>query len=304
MIKVQNTMRQPIVGPNFLTAAPPVSEFRRFIRVFLGRKVVAIGLIIILLLIITVIFAPFLAPQDPYKMNLGQALQSPSWEHILGTDALGRDTFSRLIYGSQTSLLIGIVATGFAALIGVIMGLLAGYFGGIISAVIMRITDALMSFPPLLVAVVVAAMLGISLQNVMIAISVSLLPVYVRLMCGQVLSVKENDYVTASRVTGAKNLRIMIRSILPNCLSPIIVAITLQIGLAILSEASLSFLGIGVQPPTAAWGGMVSEGYKYLSQVPVLSIAPGLAIMLVVLGFNILGDGLRDALDPRFRGVL
>jgi peptide/nickel transport system permease protein len=280
------------------------SEFRRVARVFIGRKLVVFGLMVILALILTAISAPILAPYDPNEMRLNQTLRQPSWQHLLGTDTLGRDTLSRIIYGSRISLMIGIVAIGIATLIGISLGLVAGYFGNITHTIIMRFTDALMSFPPLLVALVLAALLGAGLRNVMMALGISLMPVYIRLMCGQVLSVKENDYVTAGRVTGASNLRIMLRHVLPNCLSPIIVASTLQIGLAILSEASLSFLGIGIEPPIAAWGGMVADGSQHLLTLPVLSFAPGLAIMLVVLSFNMVGDGLRDALDPRLRGTL
>ncbi len=280
------------------------SELRRVATVFIGRKVVVFGLIVITALVITAIFAPFIAPYDPNEMRLNQTLRQPSGDHLLGTDTLGRDTLSRVIYGSRISLMIGIVAMGIATLIGISLGLVAGYFGHITNTVVMRFTDALMSFPPLLVALVLAALLGAGLRNVMMALGISLMPVYIRLMCGQVASVKENDYVTAGKVTGASNLRIMLRHVLPNCLSPIIVASTLQIGQAILSEASLSFLGIGIEPPIAAWGGMVADGSQHLLTHPLLSFAPGFAIMLTVLSFNMVGDGLRDALDPRLRGTL
>jgi ABC-type dipeptide/oligopeptide/nickel transport system permease subunit len=291
--------------PTDFTEMPPrVSEFRRIRSVFFSRRLVVFGLIVILALIITAIFAPFIARYDPYQLDMANVLRQPCREHLLGTDSLGRDTLSRVIYGTRTSLMVCAIAVGIAASIGMTMGLLAGYFGGITYMVIMRFVDALMSFPMILKALVLAVLLGGGLKNVMIAIGIGLTSIYARLMCGQVLSVKENDYITAGRAIGAGNLCIMLRHVLPNCLPPLIVLITLQLGFAILAEASLSFLGIGIEPPGAAWGAMVNDGYKYLLTRPMLSFAPGLAIMLVVFAFNMVGDGLRDALDPRLRGTL
>jgi len=290
---------------NELTGIPPRrSELRRIVRVFLGRKVVVFGGVVILGLIITAIFAPVLSPYDPYETNLNNSLLHPCKQHLLGTDSLGRDTASRIIYGTRTSLMVGVVSICIAASIGMILGLIAGYFGGIVNAVIMRFMDAVMAFPVLLKAVVLAALLGSGLRNVMIALGIGLIPVYARVMCGQVLGVKETDYCTAARAIGATNLRIMLRHVVPNCFPPLIVLVTLQMGVAILAEAALSFLGIGIAPPGAAWGAMVSDGYQYLLTHPILSFAPGLAIMLVVLSFNLVGDGLRDALDPRLRGSI
>lgn len=288
----------------FKEATPHVSEIRRFSRVFFSRKVVIFGLIIILVLIISAIFAPLLAPYNPYKQNLNQVLSQPSKEHLLGTDVIGRDTFSRVIYGTRTSLIIGSIAITIAASLGMALGLIAAYFGGIIYALIMRFIDALMSFPMLILALVLAAMLGSGLKNVILALSVGMVAGYARLMCGQALSVKENEYVTAARSIGASNLRIMLVHILTNCFPPLIVLITMMMGACILAEAGLSFLGLGIAPPGAAWGAMVNEGYHYLLTNPVLSFAPGLAIMLTVFSFNMVGDGLRDALDPRLRGSL
>lgn len=276
----------------------------RFFRVFLARKVVVFGLFIIILLLFCAIFAPIIAPYSPYKQDLRSAVLQPCKEHLLGTDALGRDTLSRVIYGSRTSLMVGVVALGIATIVGMTLGLIAGYFGGIINAVIMRLIDAMMSVPLLLLALVIAAVLGGGLVNVMIALGVGLIPAYCRLMCGQVLTIKENDYILASRAMGAPNRRIMLAHVLPNCFPPLIVLITMMMGMTILAEAGLSFLGIGVEPPGAAWGAMVNDGYKYLLTHPILSIAPGMAIMLVVFSFNMVGDGLRDALDPRLRGTL
>ena len=297
-------LREDAIPADFTEAPPHISEFRRLVRVLFSRWIVVIGLIIILATVIAAIFAPQLAPYDPYKTNLKEALANPSGEHLLGTDALGRDTLSRMTYGARTALLVGLVAVGIAAISGIIMGLLAGYFGGWVHAVIMRFVDALMAFPLLVTALVLAVLLGGGLQNVMIAVGIGLSATYARVMCGLALSVKQNDYVLAARASGAGNMRIMIRHILPNCFPPIIVLITLQLGGAIMIEAALSYLGIGIAPPGAAWGSMVSDGYKYLLTHPVLALVPGVAIVLVVYAFNMVGDGLRDALDPRLRGTL
>ncbi len=293
-----------IVYSESLIAAPHTNEFRRFLRVLFGRGLVIFGAVIILLAILTAIFAPYLAPYDPYEQNLAESLVKPSAHHLLGTDSLGRDTLSRLIFGSRNSLLVGLVALGIAASIGIIMGLFAGYLGGWVYNVIMRFIDSLMCFPMILLALVIAALLGGGIKNVMVALGVAMLPGYARLMCGQVLSVRENDYVLAANSEGASNLRIMFNHILPNCFPPLIVLMTMQIGAAILAEAGLSFLGVGIEPPAAAWGLMVNDGRYYLLSNPLLSFAPGMAIMLVVFAFNMVGDGLRDALDPRLRGML
>jgi len=266
--------------------------------------VVVFGTIVILVLIITAIFAPLIAPYDPYKMDLSKTLLQPCREHLLGTDAIGRDMLSRLIFGTRIALMVGVVAVGAAAVSGMTIGLIAGYFGGWVGAIFMRFIDALMAFPLLLLALLIAGILGGGLQNVIVALSIGLMPQYARLMWGQVLSIKEGDYIAAARVIGASNLRIMLRHMLPNCLPPLIVQITMMMGMAILAEASLSFLGVGIKPPEAAWGTIVFEGYQHLRTHPILSLVPGLAIMLVVFSFNMVGDGLRDALDPRLRGVL
>jgi len=286
----------------FEETPPRVSELRRFSRVFLSRKLVIFGLVIISALVIAAIFAPLIAPYDPYKQNMAQTLSQPSREHLLGTDVVGRDTLSRVIYGTRTSLIIGILAITVAASLGMSLGLIAAYFGGATYAVIMRFIDALMSFPMLVLALVLAAMLGTGLKNVIMALGVGMVAGYARLMCGQALSVKENEYITAARSMGASNLRIMLVHILTNCFPPLIVMITMMMGTCILAEAGLSFLGLGIAPPGAAWGAMVNEGYHYLLTNPVLSFAPGVAIMLTVFSFNMVGDGLRDALDPRLRG--
>ncbi len=281
---------------------PGISAFRRFRRVFFGRKVVTFGLIIIALLIIAAVFAPVLAPYNPYEQDLNSLLLQPSRAHILGTDALGRDTLSRVIYGAQVSLIVGITAILIAGAIGMALGLIAGYFGGMTNAIIMRCVDALMSLPMMVLVLVIASMLGGGLKNVVIALGISGVAMYARMMCGQTLSIRENDYIMAGRAMGASDIRIMMRHLLPNCFPPMIVLMTMQMGIMILAEAGLSFLGVGIEPPTAAWGAMVTDGYRYLFSNPMLSFAPGLAVMLVVFAFNMVGDGLRDALDPRLRG--
>ncbi|MBN1848407.1 MAG: ABC transporter permease [Deltaproteobacteria bacterium] len=283
---------------------PRSTEFKRFCRVFFGRGLVVFGMVIILALIITAIFAPWVAPYDPYALDMSKTLLQPCKDHLLGTDALGRDLFSRMIYGSRIALLVGVFAVGAAAIIGMTIGLIAGYSGGWISMIFMRITDGLLAFPMVLLALLIAGILGGGLKNVIVALTIGLTPSYARLMYGQTLSVRENDFVLAGRSMGATNIRIMLRHIFPNCLPPLIVQITMMIGMAILAEASLSFLGVGIKPPMAAWGTIVYEGYQYLRTHPFLSLIPGFAVMVVVFSFNMVGDGLRDALDPRLRGVL
>jgi ABC-type dipeptide/oligopeptide/nickel transport system permease subunit len=287
------------------TEIPPrVSEFRRFSRVFLSRSLVTLGMAIVVAFLLTAAFAPWLAPYDPYEQHFDNLLQAPSWHHWLGTDTLGRDTLSRIIIASRTTLMVGVIALGIAAVVGMILGLMAGYFGGWLQAIIMRIMDALMAFPMILLALVIAALLGGGLRNVMIALGIALVPGYARLMCGQALSIKENDYVMAEHSMGASSFRIMLRHVFPNCLPPLIVMITMMMGMTMLAEAGLSYLGIGIEAPAAAWGGMINDGYSRITTNPILSFAPGIAIMLVVFAFNMVGDGLRDALDPRLRGTI
>jgi peptide/nickel transport system permease protein len=280
------------------------SDWKRFRRVFFGRKVVIYGVVIISLLVVTVIFTPLLAPYDPYITDVSNILARPSSAHLLGTDTLGRDILSRIIYGSRNALFIGLIAVGFAATAGMLLGLIAGYFGGMISAVIMRIIDSIQSIPMIMFAITIAAFLGGGLKNVIMALGVAMIAPYARLMCGQVLSIKQNDYILRAKASGAGDFSIMFKHIVPNCFPPLIVLMTMQVGNAILSEASLSFLGVGIKAPEAAWGSMVSEGYRYLLRSPQLSVVPGLAIMIVVFAYNMVGDGLRDALDPKLRGIL
>jgi peptide/nickel transport system permease protein len=297
-------MTQQVINPDGQIKSPHrISETRRFLRIFLGRGVVVFGLVFVLLFVILAVFGPWLAPYEPNTIT-SDRLQSPSWSHWLGTDDFGRDSLSRLIIGSRNSLMVGVVAVGIAAGIGIVAGMLAGYYGGIVNAVIMRIVDALMSFPMILLALLIAGLLGNGLSNVMIALGIAMIPVYARLMCGQVLQIRENDYVLAGRSMGSSNWRLMFRHILPNSFPPLIVLITMQIGSAVLAEAGLSYLGIGITPPDPSWGAMVYNGFKFIITNPLLSFIPGIAIMLIVFAFSMVGDGLRDALDPRLRGTL
>ncbi len=285
-------------------APPHTSEFRRFIRVFFSMKLAVLGLVLIVIFIFTAIFAPVLAPYDPYAIDPPNQLLKPSWNHLLGTDTLGRDTFSRVMYGARTSLVIAIFSITIGSFIGQVLGLVAAYYRGKTYTIIMRLIDAQMAFPYMVLMIIIATVLGGGLRNVIIALSISNIPVSARLMCGEALSIMQNEYIMAERSLGNNNLSIMLRHVYPNCLPTLIVLMTVQMGAVILGEAGLSFLGLGISPPTAAWGSMVSEGYKYLLTSPALSFAPGIAIMLLVFGFNMMGDGLRDALDPRLRGLL
>ena len=290
--------------PAIIENAPRVREFRRFFRVFFNRGVVVFGVVIILFFIIAAIFAPWLAPYNPDKIDMNNALLQPGKAHWLGTDSLGRDTLSRTIYGTRVSLIIGLVVVVLASIVGMALGLMAGYFGRWAHAVVMRLVDTLMAFPMLILVLLIASLLGGGIRNVIMALAFAMVPIYARLMCGQVITVKENDYVLAGRSMGASHMRIMLRHLVPNCFPPLIVMMTMMLGTTILAEAGLSFLGIGIQAPTPTWGNMVNDGRQYLLTNPILSFAPGLAIMLVVYAFNMVGDGLRDALDPQLRGVI
>lgn len=288
-----------------MVAPPRRSEWRRFSRVFFGRKLYLIGFIIVVIIILTAIFAPLIAPYDPIKTEPLARLQNPSAEHWLGTDSLGRDTFSRIVYGTQVSLIIGFSAVFASATIGALMGLTAAHFGGRVFTVIMRITDVLMALPAIVLMMLIAGMLkGGGLWIVIFALGFGGIAPMCRMMCGMALSVKQNDYVMAGRAIGMSNWRIMTTQIFPNAFPPLIVGLTMGIGGVVLGEAGLSFLGIGVQAPTPSWGGMVMDGQRFLLTNPLLSLLPGFAIMLLVFGFNMVGDGIRDAIDPRLRGVI
>lgn len=260
-----------------------------------------IGLALALVLVAVALLAPVIAPHDPLSNNLRATSQGPSREYLLGTDNFGRDILSRLLYGARFSLFLGLGSVLIGATTGIAVGLFLGYVGGWIDKVAMRIVDILLAFRLLLLAIIIIAILGPSVFNVMVAIGVSLFAAFVRLTRGEVLSVREREYIEATRVVGSRPLRIMSLHIFPNILGPLIVFATLRLGVAILSESSLSFLGLGPSPPTPTWGLMIKEGLSQIRTAWWISTIPGIAITIVVLVFNILGDGLRDALDPRLR---
>jgi peptide/nickel transport system permease protein len=265
------------------------------------RKSAIFGLWVIVALVLIAIFAPLIAPFDPTQQSWTAVRKPPSWEHWLGTDESGRDVLSRVIFGARASLLAGVVSISIALTAGIPIGLVAGYRGGWIDALISRITDAMLACPNLILAIALAAFLGPSLTNAMIAIGITATPVFVRLTRGQVLSVKVEDYVEAARAVGNPAWRVAIRHILPNILPALLVQATLAIAAAIIAEASLSFLGLGQQPPAPSWGSMLNTAQRFLTNAPWMAIWPGVAIFLSVLSFNLLGDGLRDALDPKER---
>jgi peptide/nickel transport system permease protein len=265
------------------------------------RKSAMLGLIIICVLILLAVFAPLIAPFDPAQQSWTAVRKAPSWAHWFGTDESGRDLLSRVIYGARASLLAGVVSVSIALTAGVPIGLLAGYRGGWIDALISRITDAMLACPNLILAIALAAFLGPSLTNAMIAIGITATPVFVRMTRGQVLAVKVEDYVEAARAVGNPGWRIAVKHILPNIMPALLVQATLAIAAAIIAEASLSFLGLGQQPPAPSWGSMLNTAQRFLTNAPWMAVWPGLAIFLSVLSFNLLGDGLRDALDPKER---
>jgi peptide/nickel transport system permease protein len=284
-----------------LDLAAHESPWARAWRRLLRRKSAVLGGVIILLFVLAAILAPLVAPYDPTQQSWSAIRKPPSLQHWFGTDESGRDLFSRVIWGARASLLAGVVSISIALGLGVPIGLLAGYGGRWTDALISRITDAMLACPFLILAIALAAFLGPSLQNAMIAIGITATPVFVRLTRGQVLAVKVEDYVEAARAVGNPQWRIAVKHILPNIMPALIVQATISIATAIIAEASLSFLGLGQQPPDPSWGSMLNTAQRFLTNAPWMAIWPGLAIFLAVLSFNLLGDGLRDALDPRER---
>ena len=278
-------------------------KIRAWFRVLFGRGIIAkLSFAIVLLFIFVALFANVVAPHDPYEQDLRNKLAPPSWDHLLGTDSLGRDVLSRIIHGASISLYSSVLAGLFGAAIGIFLGLLAGYYGGVSSAFIMRLSDAQLSIPGIIFTLVIASVMGSGVFSLVIAIGLGMIPTYVRMMNGLVMSIKENDYVVASKLIGQGGMKILLRHLFPNCFPSLIVLFTMNLGQGIMLEATLSYLGIGVIPPTPTWGGMVSDGYAYLTIDPLLAIVPGICIIFVIVAFNVLGDGLRDALDPRLRG--
>ena len=279
----------------------PTSLWRDVVRSLLSNKLAIAGLIILGTFLIFAVFAPLIAPYDPLDQNLISRRQAPSRQHLFGLDDLGRDILTRIIFGAQLSLRVGVMSVSLAIFIGTLLGLVSGYWGGWADNLVMRFMDIMLAFPAMLLAIAIVAILGPGLMNMLIAIAIVSIPSYARLVRAQVLSIKEQDYILAARAIGAGMGRTLFRNILPNSITPIIVQGTLGIATAILDAAGLSFLGLGAQPPTPEWGAMLGEGRYSLFTAPHIIIFPGIAIMLTVLGFNLLGDGLRDALDPRLR---
>lgn len=271
------------------------------------NKTAVAGLFIILLFMLSALIAPYLSPHDPLETSLYDQLKPPiwheggTWKNILGTDDLGRDILSRLIYGARVSLLVAVFSVGLAFFCGTLLGCISGYYKGFRDSIIMRFMDIILAFPYILLAIVVVAYLGPSLQNAMIAIAITYVPRFARIVRGSVLEECGKDYVSAARAIGANDFRIIFIAILPNCLGPLIVQTTLGFASAILDMAALSFLGLGAQPPTPEWGAMIAKSRALILRAPWVMTFPGLAILFAVLGFNLLGDGLRDALDPRLR---
>ena len=278
-----------------------LSPARRALLRLLRRRGAMLGLTIVLVFVLVAIFAPVIAPQDPLQTSWSAVRQAPSAQYLFGTDEIGRDVLSRVIWGARASLMAGLVSVCIAMALGVPIGLLAGYVGGWVDGVISRFTDSMLAVPFLILAIALAAFLGPSLTNAMIAIGVSATPIFIRLTRGQVLSVKVEDFVEAARAVGNPHWRIALRHILPNILPPLIVQATLAIAAAIIAEASLSFLGLGQQPPAPSWGSMLNTAKNYVDNAPWMAIWPGVSIFLLVLSFNLLGDGLRDALDPKHK---
>lgn len=272
-----------------------------FWLIFSKNKLAVGGLVVLILFILMAIFANVIAPYDSAKQDLLYAKQGPSMTHWLGTDEFGRDILSRIIYGARQSLFIGFAAVFIAMITGSLLGLIAGYYGKAIDSVIMRIMDILMAIPSMLLAIAIVAALGAGIGNLLLAIAIASIPSYARVMRASVMSVKEQDYIMAARSVGVGTVRILFEDILPNCLSPIIVQSTIGVAFAILTTASLSYLGLGVQPPTAEWGQMISTAKDFMRDYPYMILAPGISIMLTILSLNLVGDGLRDALDPKLR---
>jgi peptide/nickel transport system permease protein len=274
---------------------------QRVLRRLKRRRGAMFGLGVVTFFVVIAILAPTIAPHDPLQTSWSDVRKAPTAAHLFGTDEIGRDVASRVIWGARASLLAGLVSVCISLSLGVPIGLLAGYVGGWVDALISRITDAMLACPFLILAIALAAFLGPSLTNAMIAIGISATPVFIRLTRAQVLSVKVEDYVEAARAVGNSHLRIALRHILPNVVAPLIVQATLAIAAAVIAEASLSFLGLGQQPPAPSWGSMLNTAKNYIDNAPWMAVWPGLSIFLLVLSFNLVGDGLRDALDPRHR---
>ena len=271
---------------------------------FFKHRLALVGIVVVFVLVSCAVFAPVLAPHNPYSQSLAEGLSTPSSSHLMGQDKLGRDIFSRVIYGARVSVMVGVITVLVSSVIGILLGALAGYFGGVIDELIMRLVDILLAFPGILLAIAIMSVLGPSLANVILALCLIGWVGYARLVRGEVMALREREYVTAAQAQGVGSKRIILRHILPNIMSPVIVQATFGLAGAIIAEAGLSFLGLGTQPPNPSWGGMLNEGRQFILVASHLSIFPGIAIMITVLGLNFLGDGLRDTLDPKGQRIL
>lgn len=281
-------------------ARVPVRQRRwRVLRRALGARWAFVGLLVVVAAVAAAIGAPLVSPYDPLKQDLGNLLAAPNGRHLLGTDNVGRDILARVIWGTRVSLLVGCASVAMAVVAGSLLGLAAGYWSGRLDGVVMRLMDAVLSFPALVLALALGAVLGAGLLGVLLALGVVYTPTFARLMRAQVLSIRSREYVEAARVLGAPDWRILRRHVLPNAATPIVVQASLSVAFAILAEASLSFLGLGVQPPEPSWGSMINAGRGYLQQAPWIVFGPGAALFVTVLGLNFVGDAIRDALDPR-----
>jgi peptide/nickel transport system permease protein len=281
---------------------PRLDKLRQFWSTLSRNYLTMCGLGIILIMIILAVLAPYIAPYGYETMNLPNRLQPPNTKHLLGTDNFGRDILSRMLYGARVSLVVGLGGVAIATSIGVLLGSMAGFYGKWIDEIIMRIMDSMLAFPYIILAVALMAMVGPSLRNVILVIGITRTPRFARVTRGSVLALKEMDFVTAARALGQREWRILARHILPNCLTPIVVMASLSVATAILTESALSFLGLGIQPPQASWGIMIADGRRFMLDAPWIATFPGIAISLTILGYNLFGDGLRDALDPKLRG--
>lgn len=294
MFEQQTGLRQ-VIGPR-------LAQLRRFWSTLSRNYITVWGLGIIVIMIILAVISPYIAPYGYETMILPDRLQPPNTKHLLGTDNFGRDILSRMLYGARVSLIVGLGGVAIATSIGVLLGAMAGFYSKWIDEIIMRIMDVMLAFPYIILAVALMAMVGPSLRNVILVIGITRTPRFARVTRGSVLALKEMDFVTAARSLGQREWRILARHILPNCLTPIVIMASLSVATAILTESALSFLGLGIRPPQASWGTMIADGRRFMLDAPWIATLPGIAISLTILGYNLFGDGLRDALDPKLRG--
>jgi peptide/nickel transport system permease protein len=301
----QGSVIEPVALPGPGAAAVPetrgFASVRRWWHRFARNRGAVFGLAVFLAILLMAVFADVLAPFDPLAQGVGPANATPSWTHWAGTDSFGRDMLSRIVYGSRIALVIGIVAVLVAMVVGVVLGLVAGYYGGWLDALIMRVMDGLFAFPIIILAIAMMAVMGFGVRNVIIAVAVGFIAPFARVTRGDVLAVKEEPYIEAARLAGVSGPAIIARHVLPNVLAPIIVQAALRVSGAIITESGLSFLGLGPPPPTPVWGSMIAEGRNFIVMAPHISTIPGIALMVTIVGLNLLGDGLRDTLDPRLR---